>query len=156
MNNKSNSKPFTVWLLIVLQILLALGALFGGGAFLLAPDGHLIQMPRSHLENSPFSDFLIPGLLLFTFVGIYPLAVAYGLWRQPSWRWLNALNPFKQTHWSWIASLAAGAIVIIWITVQIQWIPFGFVHILYLSWGFVLMLITWLPNVRKYYTCDLE
>jgi hypothetical protein len=72
-------RSFSGWLLILLQVLLAVGAIFGGGAFLLAPDGHLIQMPLSHLKNSPFSDFLIPGLFLFTFLGIFPLAVAYSL-----------------------------------------------------------------------------
>lgn len=150
MKNNINSRPFIVWLLILLQVLLALGALLGGGAFLLAPDGHLIKMPISHLKNAPFSDFLIPGLFLFTFLGIYPIAVAYSLWRLPAWRWPDILNPFKQIHWSWAGSLAAGVILIIWITVQIQWVPVGFVHILYLSWGVLLLLMTLHPNVREY------
>jgi len=45
-------------MLILLQVLLAVGALAGGGAFILAPDGHLIQMPIGHLKNTPFPDFL--------------------------------------------------------------------------------------------------
>jgi hypothetical protein len=145
-------RPFTGWLLILLQFLLAVGALFGGGAFLLAPDGHLIQMPLSHLENSPFSDFFIPGLFLFTFLGVYPLAVIYSLWKVPDWRWPEILNPFKHIHWSWAASLAAGVIVIIWITVEILWVPFGLVHILFYIWGAALLLLTLLPVVRRYYT----
>ena len=144
--------PFVVRLLIALQILLGLGALLGGGAFILAPDGHLIQMPISHLKNSPFPNFSIPGFLLFTFVGIYPLLVAYSLGKLPSWRWPDRINPFKGYHWSWAASLAAGTIVIIWIVVEILWIPFGFVHILYLVWGLLLLVITLLPTVRNYCT----
>ena len=99
MNNRAVSRPFTVWVLIFLQAFLGLNGLLGGGAFLLAPDGHLLQMPFSHLKNTPFSSFLIPGLLLFLFLGVYPIAVAYSLWRRPAWRWPDALNPFKQLHY---------------------------------------------------------
>ena len=109
-------------------------------------------MPQSHLKDSPFHDFLIPGLFLFTFLGIYPLAVAYSLWKMPGWRWPDMLNPFKQIHWSWAASLAAGVIVIIWITVEILWVPFGLVHILFYAWGVTLLFLTLLPDVRRYYT----
>jgi hypothetical protein len=152
---KVNPRPHLVWLLIFMQIFLSIGALFGGGAFILAPDGHLIQMPFSHLRNSPFSSFLIPGILLFTFLGIYPLLVAYGLWKRPSWHWPDVIYPFKHIHWSWAGSLAAGVMVIVWITVQILWVPFGLVHITYLVYGTVLFGITLLPKVRRYYTQSL-
>jgi hypothetical protein len=151
MQNQTNSRPFMVWILIFLQVLLGLNALLGGGAFILAPDGHLLQMPFSHLKNTPFSNFLIPGVLLFTFLGLYPIAVGYSLWKRPAWRWPDNLNPFKQIHWSWVGSLASGAIAIIWILVQIQMIPVGFLHVLIFGWGVVLMIITLLPTVRQYY-----
>lgn len=151
MQNPGNSRHFTVWILILLQVILGLGALGGGGALMLAPDGHLIQMPLSILKNTPFSDFLIPGVLLFTFLGIYPITVAYSLWSRPTWRWPDILNPFKRTHWSWAGSLASGVILIIWITVQILLMQVGFLHLLYFSWGVLLLLITLLPNVRQYY-----
>jgi hypothetical protein len=151
-NVMENYRPRIVWLLIGLQIFLSLGAIFGGGAFILSPDGSLIHMPISHLENSPFSDFLVPGIFLFTFLGIYPLAVAYSLWEKPTWRWPNLINPFKQVHWSWAASLAAGVIVIIWIAVEMVWVPIGFVHILYFILGALLLILTLLPIVRRYYT----
>ena len=154
MQDHVNSRPFAVWVLIVLQVLLGLGALAGGGVFILAPDGHLMQMPLSNLKDSPFSDFLLPGVLLLVFVGIYPIVVAYSLWRRPAWRWPDMLNPFKRIHWSWAGSLAAGVIVIIWITVQIQFIPMGYLHILYLGWGVLLLLVTLLADVRTY--CTLE
>jgi len=145
-----DSRPSVIWLLILLHVLLALGALLGGGAFILSPDGHLIQMPISHLKNSPFSDFLLPGIFLFIFLGIYPLAVSYSLWRRPAWHWPDFINPFKRIHWSWAASLAAGVIVLIWIMVEVLWVPFGFVHVLYLGWGVALLILTLLPTVRKY------
>jgi hypothetical protein len=154
--DKSLRRPLSVWLLIVLQIFLAMGAFLGGGAFILAPDGHLIQMPFSHLKNSPFSSFLIPGILLFTFLGVYPVAVTYGLWKRPTWRWPDIINPFKRMHWSWAGSLAAGVIVLIWITVETLWVPFGIVHIVYLVYGLVILGVTLLPGVHRYYTRSPE
>ena len=146
-------RPSTVPLLIWLQVLLALGALAGGAVFIAAPDGHLMQMPLSNLKDSPFKDFLIPGILLFTFVGLFPLAVAYALWKRPNWKWPDAVNPFRDTHWSWAGSLAAGAIIIIWITVQVLLIrAVAFLHVLYWIWGVVLLVLTLLPGVRRYYS----
>ncbi|HVP21620.1 MAG TPA: hypothetical protein VMS73_07130 [Anaerolineaceae bacterium] len=150
MKGKTNSSSFVVKVLILLLVLLAVGALFGGGAFLLAPDGRLIEMPISHLKNSPFKDFLIPGIFLFTFLGLYPAAVAYSLWKRLAWRWPDAINPFRQFHWSWAATLAAGVIVLIWITVEMVWVPFGIVHVVYLVWGALLLALALLPGVRRY------
>ena len=151
MTGQATPRPFAVSALIFLHIFLGLNGLAGGLAFVLAPDGHLLQMPFSHLRNTPFSSFLIPGLLLLFFLGVYPLAVAYSLWKRPAWRWPDALNPFKWTHWSWAASLAAGVIAIIWIVVQIQWIPVGFLHVFIFGWGTLILVVTLLPPVRRYF-----
>ena len=152
MKDSVNRRPATVWALIVLHLLLGLGAVASGGMLLAAPDGHLMQMPLSMLEHSPFPSFLIPGVILFTLLGIYPLCVAYGLWKRPGWRWPDRLNPFKGIHWSWAGSLAAGVIVVIWIVVEVIMLrSFVFLQILCLVWGIVLILVTLLPAVRRYY-----
>ena len=153
MKNSANRRPSTVWALIVLHFLLGLGAVASGGVLMAAPDGHLMQMPLSMLDHSPFSNFLIPGAILFTLLGIYPLCVAYGLWKRPGWRWPDAINPFKRFHWSWAGSLAAGVIVVIWIVVEVIMLrSFVFLQILYLVWGIVLIVLTLLPEVRRHYT----
>ncbi len=151
MNNAQRRRPLAVYVLVFLHIFLGLNGLLGGGAFLLQPNGSLLQMPLDNLGKSPFQDFTIPGLLLFAFLGVYPLAVAYSLWRRPAWRWPDAINPFKQTHWSWAASLAAGVIAIFWILVQVLWIPFWFLQAFILGWGVLIVLVTLLPGVRRYY-----
>lgn len=151
MTNNTNSLPPITKVLIFLHVFLGVNGLIGGGAFLLAPDGSLLQMPFSHLQKTPFSSFLIPGLLLFTFLGLYPVAVAYSLWKKPAWQWPDIINPFKRIHWSWAGSLAAGVIAMIWIIIQIQWIPIGFLHIFIFSWGVLILLVTLLRNVREHY-----
>ncbi len=56
-NAASTVRSKIVWLMTGLQIILAIGALFEGDAFILAPDGHLLQMPFSHLEKFSFPQF---------------------------------------------------------------------------------------------------
>ncbi len=151
MNKSERRRPLGAYVLIFLHIFLGVNGLYGGGAFLLRPDGSLLQMPLSDLQNSPFHDFFIPGLLLLAFLGLYPLAVAYSLWKRPAWGWPNAINPFKQLHWSWAAALAAGAIAVVWILVQMLWIPFWFLQAFILAWGVLILIFTLLPGVRRYY-----
>ena len=152
MKNSANRRPSAVWALIVLHLLLGLGAVASGGMLMAAPDGHLMQMPLSMLEHSPFSDFLIPGAILFTLLGVYPLCVAYGLWKRPGWRWPDVINPFKRIHWSWAGSLAAGVIGVIWIVVEVIMLrSFVFLQGLYLVWDIVLVVLTLLPEVRRHY-----
>jgi hypothetical protein len=152
MPKSSVKRPFADWVLIALHSLLGLSALIPGAMFMLAPDGHLIQMPMSNLKESPFRDYFVPGLLLFCFVGVFPALVAYGLWRMPAWNWPDFINPFKKMHWSWAGSLAAGVILIIWITVQVFLIKsVAFLHYLYWGWGAVLMILTLLPGVQRFH-----
>jgi hypothetical protein len=100
----SQPLPGIARLVVVLEVFLGLGALFGGGAFILAPDGHLLGMPVSLLAGSPFSSYLVPGIVLFTFVGVAPLlAAAMTLRRQP-------IAP--------IAAIAVGLTLIGWVSVE--------------------------------------
>jgi hypothetical protein len=154
MKKQTNSHSITVWLLILLQFLLGLGAFVSGGLLVHAPDGSLMQMPLSMLKYSPFSNFLIPGIILSTLLGVYPLAVTYSLWRKPAWRWPEAISPFKHLHWCWAASLASGVILLIWITVQVLMLQsIAFLHVLYFIWGWALILLTLTTDVRQHYLC---
>src|SRR3979411_677168 len=72
----SRPLPGIARLAVVLEIFLGVGALFGGGGFLLAPDGHLLGMTTKTLAGSPFQSYLGPGIILFLFVGVAPLLAA--------------------------------------------------------------------------------
>ena len=89
---------------VALEIFLGLGALFGGGAFILGPDGHLLGMPTKLLAGSPFTSYLIPGIILFTFIGIAPLLAAAITVRR------RALAP--------LAAVAVGLTLIGWVSVE--------------------------------------
>lgn len=150
MTGNSERKPILLVVLIAMQAFLGLNGVAGGGAFLIAPDGRLLRMPLSQLQSSPFADFTIPGLLLLIFLGLYPLAVAFSLWKRPSWRWPEDLNPFRRMHWAWAASLVAGVIAMVWIAVQLQWIEPWPLHAFIFGWGALIVVLTLLPGVRNY------
>ncbi len=59
-----------------LLVLLGLGALAGGIALSVRPDGSVMHMPVSLLAGSPFPDYLVPGLILGGLFGVGSFAVA--------------------------------------------------------------------------------
>ena len=67
---------------IVLELLLAVGALAGGLALMAGPGGQIIQLPVSELAGSPFTDYFVPGAVLFTVLGVGPLVAALFAWRR--------------------------------------------------------------------------
>ncbi len=143
-------KPFVVWILIVIEILLGIGAVGSGAMLMIAPDGSLMQMPLSIMQGSPFATFFIPGLILLLFVGIYPLAIAFGLWKKPSWLLPEKINLFRQYHWSWAGALASGLIVLIWLSVELMWVGYSVLHTIYYIWGALILLLSLLSPVRRY------
>ena len=109
---------------MVLEIFLGIGALFGGSQFILAPDGHLLGLPLKMLAGTPFHSFLVPGLLLFTLVGVAPMLAAVITARR------GAIGP--------LAALAVGVTLMGWITVEMV----IFAGLTSLFWAFYLVLGT--------------
>ena len=54
---------------LVLEVLLGLGAVAGGIALMLGPRGQIIPLDTALLAGSPFSDYFVPGLILFSHRG---------------------------------------------------------------------------------------
>jgi len=152
MNKTVKFRPVVAWVLIVLLFFIGIGALISGAMLFAAPDGHLMKWSTDDLAGTPFSNYLIPGIILFLFVGAFPLFVAYGLLKQPSWSWPNMINPMKKMHWAWTASWAAGVIMLIWITVETALLGYlSFLQPVIAVYGIVIIVLTVLPEVRRYY-----
>lgn len=146
-------KSFSCYLLIVLHIFLGIGALFGGGTLILSPDGSILQMPLKMLQNSPFNNFLIPGLILFVGLGVVPIITAIFLISEKPLQVANKLSIYRATHWSWNSSLYIGFILIIWITIEMYMIQgVAFIHVFYIFLGLSIQLITLLPSVKEHYS----
>lgn len=111
-------RPFLLYVLYLLLTFLALGALAGGGMLILIPDGSSLGMGANWLDDSPFTSYFIPGLILFTTAGLFPFFALIGLVFKPDWKWANLLNIYSDRHWAWTYAIYSGIMVIIWITVQ--------------------------------------
>ena len=96
---------------IALEVLLGGGALAGGLVLIVAPRGEIMPLPLSALAGSPFETYLGPGLILFTVLGLGPLAAAELAWRR------HALAPF--------AAFAVGVALLIWVAVEIAIIGYS-------------------------------
>jgi hypothetical protein len=152
MKKSSNSIPIAGWVLIVLLFFIGVSALISGAMLFVAPDGHLMQWSTDQLKGSPFTNYLIPGLILFIFLGIFPIFVGFSLSKRPMWTWPNVINPAKKTHWAWTASWAVGVIMLIWITIETVFLGYvSFLQPFVAGYGIILIILTLLPNVRKFY-----
>ena len=100
----NSRRPITLRALIVLTAIQIIGAT-GGGIGLVQDPINNIGMPLSMLEGSPFSDYLIPGLILLIVVGLFPIIPLVGL--------------ILRRRWGWWVELAAGAGLIIWIIAEV-------------------------------------
>lgn len=65
-------------ILFILHLVVGIGAMFGGLAAITNPNNP-VGVPTSILKNSPFSNFLIPGIILFTVIGLGNLLSALTL-----------------------------------------------------------------------------
>jgi hypothetical protein len=139
-------------LLIILLGFLSIGALLGGIALIIHPDGSLLQMPVKLLVNSPFRSFLIPGIILLLTFGIFPAFVVYGLINKPENRFLNSLNLLNDYHFAWTFSVYTGIALIIWINIQTLILnSVGILHTIYSSLGILIICVAFLPQTRKHY-----
>jgi hypothetical protein len=149
--NATTRRPAAVTALIVAQLFLALGALAGGATLMASPKGGAIKLPLSDLRGSPFSDFLIPGVILFVVLGVGPVIVAWALLRRPRVTALAAVNPFRRQYWGWTASGVIGVGLVIWIAVEAVIIPYSFLQPFYAAVGIVIIALTLAPSARAYY-----
>ena len=68
--------------LLILLCFVALTAILSGIQLTLYPDGSIINLPIYILENTPFRNFQIPGLILTGVVGAVNLLAALYLFAQ--------------------------------------------------------------------------
>ncbi|MFN8152773.1 MAG: hypothetical protein U0Y08_00625 [Bacteroidia bacterium] len=61
-----------------------LNALIAGKLFIIDPGGNRMGLTTEYLQSSPFTSYLIPGLTLFTVIGIGNLTTTIFLFRKAS------------------------------------------------------------------------
>lgn len=130
--NKNYKRARTIAL--VLLFFLGLSALPAAIFMIVDPSGESMQLPLYLLDRTPFSNFLIPGIVLGLFNGILSLLFAILLIKKHP---LQSIMPIFQ-----------GGTLLIWLTVEILMgiyyplltLPYSLVAILLISCGMVMRL----------------
>lgn len=147
----AGDNQFLRFLLIFLHLILGLNGLAGGLLLMLKPDGSLLQMNVDWLQYSPFPNFLLPGVLLFTFLGVLPLLTLFGLITNKNVHLLNFLNLYADRNWAWCFSLYTGTIAILWINVQLVMTQYFWLQPVISLTGLAILVLTLVPRVMNYY-----
>jgi len=147
-----NPNNFSKNLLVFLLGFLSLGALYGGIVLIISPNGSIFGMPLELLNNSPFKDYLIPGIILLATFGIFPVFVMYGLLKKPDNKFLKRFNLLSDYHFAWTFAVYTGIAQIIWINIQTLIInAVDIIHTIYAGLGILIVCIALLPQTRKHY-----
>lgn len=128
-----------VFLLISSAVLLffnGLSALFGGWQLMVQPDGSSMQMSLDWLQYSPFTNYLIPGILLFVVNGLMSIFVF-------------TLLIIKYKYYPLLVMLQ-GVLLFGWIVVQVLMVrDLVWIQVLFGIIGLILLLLGWLLKSKK-------
>lgn len=115
-------------LLFILHVFVGLGALGGGCVAIINPQ-EPVGLTIDVLKNSPFSNFLIPGIILFLVIGLGNLFSAVSIL-------------FKSKYQGYISSIFSWALVV-WIIVQcIMLRMVVYLHVIYFIIGLLEALLS--------------
>ena len=115
-------------LLFILVSFIALTATISGLLMISNPDGGILNLPLRLLDETPFKNFMVPGILLTIIVGgVNLLAIFYNIQRHDK-------------RYSW--AMAGGFLLIGWLIAQMILIrTLHWLHFIYLGIGLLIILI---------------
>ncbi len=116
--------------LFILVSFIAVTSAVSGLLMISSPDGTLLNLPVSLLENTPFNNYMVPGILLALLVGgVNMAAVFFNLQRH-------------RARYNW--AIAGGFMISLWIGVQLLLIQAAhWLHFIYLGIGVLIILIAY-------------
>ncbi|HEY9178365.1 MAG TPA: hypothetical protein VIN07_11765 [Flavipsychrobacter sp.] len=124
------------YIAILVLLFNAVSALFGGFMLIDEPSGAGLQMPIEAMKSGPFNDYLIPGIVLFSVLGVGSLLAL-------------AMLIFNVRYYVQ-AVLLEGLATIIWIVTQMIVVQdVVLLQIVYLSVGAVLVLCSLSLNSNR-------
>ena len=145
-------RPIALWPLLGVMGFLSIGAVVGGVSFVVDRTGAGLGAKLSWLEQTPVSDFLLPGLFLLGVYGIGVILLMAGL----AWRFspgpLGVLIGLLGYHWSWAGTMLVGSVLIRWILYEFTIMPERIVlQPILIVVGILMAAIPLLPSMRRQY-----
>ncbi|WP_254769132.1 hypothetical protein [Salinilacihabitans rarus] len=139
----ARSPPLALRAYVLGAVALGLSALYGGLALMLRRASDPLGMPLEWLDRTPFRDYFVPGLTLFTVFGVGSAAVLFGIARR--------------RPWAWPAAVGLGLAQVCWIAVEVTLLRlFQPLHLAYGGLGAALVALATRPSVREFLTDDGE
>ena len=114
--------------LAIIQVFVAVWAIPAGLSMIINPSGTGLGMSTKLLANSPFDNFLIPGLFLFLVNGLLNV--------------LGAYLSFQRHPYAGLTGIGLGIFLVLWIALQVYFI--GLSHFLQPLFLFLGLLMCWL------------
>ncbi len=110
------------------------GALFGGWSLMSKPDGSILGLSTDLLVNSPFRDYFVPGIILFTVNGLFSIFIMLMLFIKP------VLFPAMLR--------LQGILLMVWILVQVAMIrTTSVLQLIFFTTGLIMIVLSFL--IRK-------
>ena len=129
-------KFFIKLIAFFLLLLNGAGAIYGGWNLITHPDGSSIQLSSQWLRNTPFENFLIPGIVLLVSNGLLSFLVMGTMF-------------FRVRNYPWYI-MGQGAILTGWLVIQIAMIQtVYFLHFIMFTVGILLLITGWLIRKEK-------
>jgi hypothetical protein len=127
----------TFWILsLFLLFFTSVSAIYGGMSLISDPSGGMLKIPPEWLERIPFRDYLIPGIILFVFNGMFSLVIFI-------------LTLMRYRHYALLV-VFQGCTLFIWIVVQvIMFQALFFLHWICGGIGILLIISGWILYSRK-------
>ena len=152
---KTTALRLSIILLCLLHLFLGTNGVIGGILLMIKTDGSMLGMQSDWLNHSPFNNYLIPGVLLFLFLGIVPLITFLGIVKSRNWRLPNLINIYRNRYWAWSFSLYTGIIAITWITIQLLLTQYFWIQPVIIFNGLFIIIITMLPEIMKHFDLNV-
>lgn len=137
---------------VVVALLGFLGVTAFGGGFVMTTGlgGAQVRPPDAWLDGIPLvSSWVLPGLVLGLGFGVGSLVAAWGMVRRPRWAWLGWAQRLTGEHWSWLATVVVGAGQVLWIALELVYLPaVSWFHLVYAAVGLALALLPLRDSVR--------
>lgn len=126
--NSPEARNYLKYVALLLLFLNGVSALVGGIPMIIHPDGSSSGLPLRYLEHSPFTDYLVPGIILVMMNGVLSLLVFLGL-------------IFNARHHAWLV-MGQGIVLSVWIIIQMIMLrEINFLHVAFGSIGIGLILL---------------
>ena len=141
--SKELPRPKIDYILLIAVIFQGLSGLFGGIGLIIDPSGKMLNIPIEWLQGSPFNNYLLPGIILFTILGVFPIIVLI---------WL-----LKRNYKGWIGSVVLGVALLIWIFTEIIIIGYQTtppLQLIYGILGLIILILSSIPKERYFYVSE--